>query len=587
MSIYSLQQSFLTTVHKILFIVSVLCYCTFAHAATLSMTPATGVYKAGQTFSAKVLVNTNGASINAADGTLTFNPKEISVVGISKGPIFNLWTADPAFSNTTGSITFSGGSPTGYTGTNGVVIAITLRANSAGSPKVSFSSGSVLAADGKGTNVLTKMNGGAFTIAAEDSVPKAEVVIEYVPPANTPAAPQIQSTTHPDQNKWYSAKIAELSWAVPAGITAVRTLLDETSTSIPTKVYDSPMSKLSLTDLHEGIQYFHIQFKNKEGWGKPAHYKLAIDSVKPTKFDITLQEGTDAANPIQKLALKVEDATSKVQRYMVQIDGKSPYEYINSTGSSTISLTTLVPGRHTVVIEAFDEAGNSIVSSFSFTILAFNKPKFTVYPNEINEQVIPVIKGVTRPKSKVEISMIQLGLGVSTAQAVVTKETLSNDAGEFVFIPDGKLTLGVYELTAVATDQYGAQSDVSDSVRIAVQQPGYIRIGSLIIGFLSVLIPLLSLLALLVVGIWWALLRFRLLKKGVSKEASEAHKMLSSEFVKIKDVLRLQKNELELSRKTKKLTKSEQDLFASIEVVLRSSEARVLKEIADVESLVD
>lgn len=571
---------------------SVLCICFFsfaqvALAATLSVSPATGVYTAGQTFSVKIVVNTSGSAINAADGTLKFNPSEVSVVSVAKGSIFGLWTADPAFSNTAGTITFSGGSPTGYTGAAGTVISATLRAKTAGSPKLSFSSGSVLAADGRGTNVLTKMNGGAYTISAEASSPDAEVIVEYVPPANTPSAPVVTSTTHPDTSKWYTSKTAELVWRLPSGVTAMRTLLDGNGVSVPTKVYDTPTTAITLRDLSEGVQYFHLQFKNEDGWGKVTHYKLATDGEKPASFDIVLADGSDVSNPQQTLSLKVVDASSKVRRFRIQIDGTDAFEFIDEQGSATVKLPALEPGHHTTIIEAFDEAGNSIVSSFSFDITAFEKPRFTEFPYEINEQVIPVIKGVSKPRAKVEVSLTKLGLGVAETEAVTRKEVTANDSGEFVFIPDGKLTLGVYELTAFATDEHGARSEVSDPITVAVQQPGYLKIGTMVISFLSVLIPLFALSALLIFLVWFGYMRLRSLKKGVSREAREAHKMLSGEFAKLKVVIADERETLLGLRKTKKLTKAEDELFKALEEAMGASEKRVQKEIVDVESLVE
>ena len=547
-----------------------------------------GVYTAGQTFTARVVVNTGSDSINAADGSLSFNPRELSVVSVSKGSIFSLWTAEPSFSNSAGTITFSGGSPAGYKGSGGTIISITFRAVAAGSPKVSFSSGSVLAADGRGTNVLTSMSGGAFTVAAAGTgeAPEPEV-IEYVAPANTPGAPNIESSTHADQTLWYNSKTAELSWSVPSDVTSVRTLLDDSASSIPTRVYDTPIRSITLEDLEEGVQYFHLQFRNADGWGKVSHYRLAVDTVKPERFDIALQENADLSNPVQTLLLTTQDATSDVRRFLVQLDGAEPYEYLDETGSSTITLPTLEPGHHTVIIEAFDSANNGIISTFSFSILAFDKPQFTEYPSEINEEVIPVIKGITRPNAKVQVTMTQVGLGVSSESASKVYEVISGADGVFSFIPDGRLSLGVYELTAVAIDQYGAQSETSDAIRIAVQQPGYIQIGSLVVSILSVIIPLLALTALLIFGTWILIMRMRSLRKGVSRETKEALAIVKTEFASLHTQLQEQKAMLESSRKTKKLTKAESELIDTLGHALDEAEKRMTKEVTDVEDIVE
>ncbi len=588
MNIFLHSKLYVATLIKSLFITCLFFFgAHLADAASLSISPSSGVYTAGQVFSARVTVNTNGASVNAADGTLKFNPSEITVLNVTKGPIFNLWTAEPAFSNAAGSITFSGGSPTGYTGSNGTVINITFKAATAGNPKVSFSGGSVLAADGRGTNVLTTMNSAAFTIGAKAVATEPEKIIEYVPPANTPGAPQVTSSTHPDTTKWYNLKTADLSWKLDGNITAVRTLLDKNATAIPTKVYDSPISKINLADLDEGVQYFHIQLKNTDGWGKVTHYRIAVDSQKPSKFEIALPENADLSNPVQTLVVKVEDSASKVKRFKIQIDGGEAYEYIDEKASSTIVLAPVKPGHHTVVAEAFDEAGNSTIATLAFDVSAFDKPQFTEYPHEINEQVIPVIKGTTRPNAKVSISLMQVGIGVTSYAAAKTTEVQSNAQGEFTYIPDGKLTLGVYELTAVATDQYGAQSAPSDAVRIAVQQPGYLQIGSMLVSVLSVLIPLIALSVLLTFGVWFLLFRIRRFRKGVTREAKEAAAMLTSEFAHLRSELGAQKAHIESSRKTNKLTKAESELFDTLTEALKTSEKRVEKEIIDVEDLVE
>jgi hypothetical protein len=128
------------------------------YAATLKLNPATGVYTVGNVFSDAVLVQTNGASVNASDGQITFNPKELQVVQVNRNnSIFNLWTEEPSFSNSAGTISFSGGSPTGYKGASGNIATITFKSLTAGTPKVNFKSGSILAADGLGTNILTGM----------------------------------------------------------------------------------------------------------------------------------------------------------------------------------------------------------------------------------------------------------------------------------------------------------------------------------------------------------------------------------------------------------------------------------------------
>ena len=554
---------------------------SITYAASLSLSPGTGVYQSNKTFTVRVVVNTQGKPVNAAEGTLSFNPRELSVVSVNRSSsIFNLWVTEPTFSNSAGTVSFSGGNPMGYTGGSGNIMNVTFQAIGSGSTKVSFSNGSVLANDGKGTNILSSMNGGNYTIQAASAAPEPEV-IEYVAPANTPAAPKISSQTHPDPSKWYPLSEAQLSWSLPSGVTAVRTLLDSNSGSIPTKVYDNPISSITLPDLDEGVSYFHIQLRNSDGWGRVTHYRLGVDTQNPSEIKISTAEGSDSSNPIQKLKIEVTDATSEVSFFKVKVDSAEPFEYEDETGSSTIELPSLDPGYHTVIIEAFDQAGNSIVGTYSFTIESFDRPVFTEYPQEMSAGVIPVIKGQTRSGATVDVYLSNPGS--EPTQYSIT----SDDSGVFTFIPDNPFATGVYELRAQATDGFGAKSDFSDTIKIAVQEPGYLVIGSLIVSALSVFIPLIVLLFLLVFGTWYLYMYFKRFRRKVRVESVEALEILNREFLKLQGILRNQESLMQESRKTKKLTKAESTMIEEFDRALQSSQRSVEKEIQDVTDLTE
>lgn len=564
----------------VLLVVGFLFSYTIVYAATMSVAPATGVYTVGQTFSIQIRLNTAGKTINAAEGTLSFNPNELSVINVSKGSTFNLWTSDPSFSNSAGTISFSGGTPTGYTGTNGVVITATMQAKVAGSPRVRMTNGAVLAADGRGTNILTNMSGGSYTVSAPATTPTPEVV-EYVAPANTPSAPQITSSTHNDPEGWYQSSSAELNWNLPADITAVRTLLDNSPNTIPSRVYENPISSIVLSDLEEGVQYFHLQFKNADGWGRVSHYRLAVDTKAPADFTVELAEGEVATNPEPHIQARFTEETSTVRRYLVKVDDAEPFEYIDETGSSTIQLPPLKAGYHIITVEAFDSAGNSAIATISHTVEAFAAPQFIDVPTTISERVIPVIKGMTAPRSEVVVNIGQPG----TAGEIHT--VTSDDEGLFTVIPNGRFETGVYELTAQATDEFGAQSEVSEAVRMAVQEPNMIRIGALVLSVMSVIVPLAALVILSGIAVFVLFARLRRWRRGISRESHEAVAVTALELTALSDVLQKQKAALEKSRKTKKLTKNEAALITALEKKIAEAKQRITKEVEDVDHVLE
>lgn len=569
-----------------LFVGLVLCFAVAddAFAATLRVSPSTGVYSVGGTFSVAVILNTDGKAVNASDGELTFNPRELQVVAVSRtSSIFNLWTEEPKFSNSAGTISFGGGSPSGYKGASGNIVSVTFKPLGAGTPKVNFKSGSALAADGMGTNVLTGMIGGSYTVSAPTENPEPE----YITPPNTPTAPKVTSTSHPDLNGWYREKTARLAWEIPSGVTGIRTLLDSSPSTIPTIVYDELIREKVIEDLDEGVSYFHIQFKNSEGWGKVTHYRLAVDTEAPRDFSVS--EKAEAGAPERTLAFSFDDV-SPVLDYKIQIDGGEPETYHDEAGTGTYVLDPLEPGYHTVVVEAFDGAGNSAVASYSFTVEAFEKPIFIDYPTRINTEVIPAIKGKTRPNAKVsiEVRRAQDSMLVSSVSGPVDGDPftiVSDDNGEFTFIPNEAFPEGVYLVTALARDEYGRMSERSDAIRLIVERPGYITLGSYVVSALSIIIPLVALLFLGAFGFWFLWHKLSRWAKRVRKEALEAEESLSVEFTAIVKNLNAKVAALKESRKGK-LTKAELELIAQMEADLKTARTRIAKEVGDIEDIV-
>lgn len=556
-----------------------------AHAATLNVSPSTGVYTSGSTFTVRVTLNTQGKAVNAAEGQLSFKPSELSVIGVSRASsIFNLWTTEPTYSNSAGTINFGGGSPSGYTGSNGTIMTVTFRAVGSGTPRVTFSSGSVLAADGLGTNILTNMSGGSYTINAISNEPEPEQV--FIPQANTPERPVVNSTTHPDPEGWYTNTSASFSWNLPSNVTAVRTLLDGDPSSVPSKVYDPPIDSITIEDLDEGVSYFHLQYQNADGWGRILHYRLAIDTTPPGPLTIREPNEEERAGlERQALVFEVEDAGSGIKTYMVSIDGAEPVAFTDEEGTGVYVLPQLTPGSHTIVVEALDHAGNSSVGTHTFTVAAFDKPVFTEYPERLTDQVVPVIRGVTKPRSEVTVTLAQKS-AVGTAYAAPIEEVVrADDEGNFTFIPGGTLARGVYELSAVAVDEFGAQSERSDTHTMIVEAPGYVRIGSYMVSFLSVLVPLVALVFVLIAGGWYAWHRFTVFRKRLRKEVAEAEASLVSEFEDIMTSLKRQVDALKKAKKGK-LTKSEADLIDTISAEVRDAERKIKKEIKDIDTLV-
>ena len=139
-----------------------------ANAATLGFSPSTLSRTVGSTFSVFVYVSSADQATNAVSGVISFPTDKLQAVSVSKtNSVINLWVQEPTFSNTQGTVNFEGiALNPGYTGSQGTIITITFRTKSSGQANIKFSSGSVLANDGIGTNVLTGLGNANISIKA-------------------------------------------------------------------------------------------------------------------------------------------------------------------------------------------------------------------------------------------------------------------------------------------------------------------------------------------------------------------------------------------------------------------------------------
>ena len=341
-----------------------------AFAADLMLSPSTASFDVGQTFNVRVEVNPDGESVNAVETALKFDADKLTVTALSKtGSAFSLWTTEPEFLNSAGTINFGGGSPTPFSKTS-TILTITFKAKAVGTAEVSFTEGSVLAADGKGTDVLAAMKKSTYTIAEAEVVPPQ-------PTGDLPPAPDVESSSHPDENAWYQENTAEFTWKIPNGVDTVRLLLGSKPDSTPTVPYTPPIDTRIIDKLDEGVSYFHVQFKNASGWGPITHRKLQIDYSPPEPFDINVVESSSSTTP-PSLEFGTTDAVSGIKDYTISIDGDEAgtftEEDLDKLPNRAFEMPRLLDGSYLVTVTATDLAGNSTESDVTVTLATGNVP---------------------------------------------------------------------------------------------------------------------------------------------------------------------------------------------------------------------
>lgn len=197
---------------KRLFFLVILIFCffqvgeTFAAEASLFLEPASGSYRVKGIFSVKIRVNSDGATINATKASISFPADLMEAQSIAKSDsIFQLWPEEPVFSNLNGTISFAGGLPSpGFNGV-GTVATINFKVKKEGEANVNIPEGQVLAADGRGTDILSYFKGGTYVFYPALEIPPEEIAPPEVPEEKLPTEVTVPAPEISVYPRYYTA----------------------------------------------------------------------------------------------------------------------------------------------------------------------------------------------------------------------------------------------------------------------------------------------------------------------------------------------------------------------------------------------
>lgn len=368
-----------------------------AEAATLYFSPSSGSFFVGSTFDVSVFLNTEGNSINAVQIDVKFPPELLQVVTPTTGKSFiTVWADQPFFSNKDGLISLKGGvlSP-GINTSAGLASTITFRVKAPGVAKISFlSSSKVLLADGQGTNIL-----------------KISVPAEYnliIPP---PEGPIVISPTHPSLTTWYRNSNPAFSWEKEEGVNAYSYMLDQDPLNIPDTTSEGNHTLVTFYDVEDGVWYFHIRAKKKGIWGKSTHYPIRIDTSLPQNLKVHIEIMSRLTGSRYLAYFSAEDLLSQIDHYEVStIDVTDPQESVNPFFIESVSpykITYESSGKYTLLVRAYDKAGNysqeELIFSIVSPLISYSDTGIQLGPLFLNWWLIYTIIGLT---------IILIGLGI-------------------------------------------------------------------------------------------------------------------------------------------------------------------------------
>ena len=546
-------------------------------AASLGISPSSGSYDIETAFSVIVYISSSDQAMNAASGIINFPTDKLTVTSVSTaGSVVDFWVQEPSYSNSTGSINFEGVvmNP-GFTGSYAKVLVISFKTKAVGSALLNFSSGSILANDGLGTNILSGMGSARFEIDVPVDGPAAPDAETPAVVGGTPIAPQIISSTHPSSDFWYNATDAEFNWNVSGDITATQLLIGKKAKASPTVNYSPPINYKKIVGLDDGTWYFHVRLRNSHGWGGITHFRLQVDTQNPEYFNISQIENRDFTYPTAKFNFDASDAMSGISYYEIIIDEGVSEKWIDK-GAHVYETPILEPGDHKLIVKAVDGAGNFLTNFVEFNIKALQAPEITKYPTQLESKEILSVEGETYPDSEVTI-WLQKDKDETRSYLV-----LSGEAGEFKFIHEEELHDGIYKIWASVIDGRGAKSGNSDVIKIIVEQPKLLQMGTTAIDILAVVIPLITLIFFLIFMFFFVLRKLKSLRARIRKETNDVETVLHKEIRSIRRKLEKHLELFEKVKKKRKLTKEEEKIVTDLKRSLNGIQRRVGKEIDDI-----
>jgi hypothetical protein len=250
------------------------------------------------------------------------------------------------------------------------------------------------------------------------------------------------------------------------------------------------VSQKTLTGLPDRIFYFHLRYKDDGKWSPVAHYKFKIDTTAPEPF-------TPSVNTVEDkniITLRAKDVSSGVDHYTIQIDN-TPVFTVNATDlvNDNYTLPMLAKGEHSIIVVAYDKAGNHTEAKNTFvSTFVVTPPTISVDKNEILTGDTVTVSGKTKyPNTQVTVSLESEMSGVNVYSAT------TDSKGEFSLTTDKIKTYGSITVSATSDISDGLKSEPSekikiqvtdkDTIKFAVKKDDLIRVGALLLALILLL----------------------------------------------------------------------------------------------------
>lgn len=453
----------------------------YISAATIGFSPSSGSYKVGDTINVKIYISAESKSVNAVAADIKYPSDILSLSSISKtGTIINLWAEEPSFSNVSATASFEGVILNGYTGNSGTTVTLIFRAKAAGTANLSFSSASVLANDGNGTEMLNTKGTSSLKIS------NAPIVVKPVVKDEGPVAP------------------------------------------IDTTIVIS-------------------EIKNN------------ISQYSPTKFLI------QSPQPVAD------------NSYAIQIDSL-PSIIWTDDGTHIYQSPALSNGIHVIKAMAVDKNSNALSGFLNFYTTFLKVPVITYYPTELYVDDFLVLKGLADPSVNVELTITNIATG-----AIILDRVTTNSDGKFIYVPESKMPVGTYSITARSQAVSGITSDYMSPIQIINKERKLNFFVTLFSNYIILLMPFVALIILFILIILYGYYKIKKYNKSLNDKLIKAENIVSKDFENLKRDINKEAIVSSKLKEHEQLTEGEATSLVDFKEDIKKTEQEIIENIESIQ----
>ena len=188
-----------------------------------------------------------------------------------------------------------------------------------------------------------------------------------------------------------------------------------------------------------------------------------------------------------------------------------------------------------------------------------------------------VLKGIADPSVDVEITLTN-----KNTNAVLVDHVETNSDGTFTYVPENKLAVGTYSITARAGVS-GIYSGYMTPISVIVKENLFDVFVTKLSGYLNVLTPLIAIIILLIFIILYGIYRIKKFRIQLKMKLLETEKSLSQDFKTFgrrcdKENLILQK-----AKESKPLAEEENTFMDKFKKDIESTVGNLAKDVNDLD----